>query len=63
MGYIRNNHRLPPISFLSYPIYLDISTEGDVNLIAAIVTEFVYSRFDFGSFFYTISVYARMVEW
>ncbi len=32
-------YRLTPIFLLSYPIYLDISIEEDVNLIAAIVTQ------------------------
>jgi hypothetical protein len=32
------NNKLRLIFLISYPIYLDISTEEDVNLIAAIVT-------------------------
>ena len=40
-------NRLAPISFISYPIYLDISTEGDVNLIAAIVTIDYAGELDF----------------
>ena len=36
-------YRLTPIFLLSYPIYLDISIEEDVNLIAAIVTKNIKS--------------------
>lgn len=48
------------IFFIAYPIYLDISIEEDVNLIAAIVTQktnlhlayFPYNSHDFVNYFY-----------
>jgi hypothetical protein len=41
---MNHNKLMLIIFFIVYPIYLDISIEGDVNLIAAIVT--VFSSYD-----------------
>ena len=45
------------IFFIAYPIYLDISIEEDVNLIAAIVTFLLFSFLGFSEVFGIIQEY------